>query len=111
MRTDWTRYFKIGLSQCRRGDDVATVAAAAAFADAALAEQQKREARDDARGAAMTMSCVLAGSIDGPMTDLELRSAVLKRVEATFATLIKDAIDEGEIERVADGRLHIAIPF
>ena len=44
MRTDWTRYFRIGLSQCKRGDDVATVAAAAAFADAALAEQQKREA-------------------------------------------------------------------
>ena len=31
MRTDWTRYFRIGLSQCKRGDDAATVAAAATF--------------------------------------------------------------------------------
>lgn len=111
MRTDWTRYFKIGLSQCRRGDDVSTVAAAAAFADAALAEQQRREARDDAHRAALTMSNIIAGCVNGPMADDELRAAVLTRIEATFPALIKDAIDEGEIERVADGRLHIAIPF
>jgi len=112
MRTDWTRYFRIGLSQCRRGDDAATVAAAATFADAALAEQQKREARDSARSEMMTMSDFIADALgSATMTDDELRTAALAMVERNFAALVKDAIAECAIERTADGRLDITIPF